>query len=234
METKSFLQIFDVNQVVLLGPGLACFCRPTTCQRKKGTRHIATTTETTTTLTVPETPELQKAAIDIAWAHQTAQRVAKDALLLAIWCGKRLHDVQAILAKDGRFGDWLEQNLASIGIGRTTAYKYLAVYDRCPRELQKALPETTAELIGMDAPKLPAASLTGVYREYGMVKTVVHKPSDQPLTPRQAYGGLTRFRDRVQKTDFSKLSAADRAKLRAAVAEVLGLIDAVAPAKAAA
>jgi len=86
-------------------------------------------------------------------AHQTAQRVAKDALLLAIWCGKRLRQVQDTLTKDGLFCEWLEQNLANIGICRATAYNYMSVYGRCPRELQKALPETSAELVGMDAPK---------------------------------------------------------------------------------
>jgi len=67
-----------------------------------------------------------------------------------------------------------------------------------------------------------------------MIKKLVYKPSTRPLTPGQALGGVTRLRDRVQKTEFSKLSAADHAKLRAALVEVLELVDAAKPAQAAA
>ena len=107
-----------------------------------------------------------------------------------------------------------------------TAYRYLGLYGRLTREQQRSLPELSAALSTQDALPVPSVSLTGVYREYGMVKPTVHKPSTRTLTPIQALGGLSTFRDRVQKTDFSCLSASDRQKYRAALAELTELFEA--------
>ena len=182
-------------------------------------------------VTVPQTDELKQAAQDVLLANHEAQRHASDALMYAIWCGSRLHDVKVLLKTERVFVAWLDQNVVGPGFSQSTAYRYLRVYERLTRDQQRALPEHSFELNVTAPPPVPAISLTSVYKEFGMVKPTVRKPSTRAFTAVQALSHVSLLRDRVQTTDFNKLSAADCAKFRAAMATVMERFEAALAAK---
>jgi hypothetical protein len=117
----------------------------------------------------PITPG-EVAAQEILAAHQSILQHSRIALAHALWIGRAL----CRLRKKFRHKEWgmfRSKRIEPGGMSNSTIKRYMQMWGQVSPEKGRQLPESLADIkvAGIDKLELPAATVTGVYRAFGMI-----------------------------------------------------------------
>jgi hypothetical protein len=168
-------------------------------------------------------------------AHRLVKQSAGATVAYAIWIGRELQKIVKTLQAGWMIGEFIDKHIATRGLSRATAYRYMQMTKRLSPEQVKALPETLEGVQACIAKlALPAGRLTAIYKEFGMVAEPVKKPAASSVKVADAVAemtfmgclsSLTKVEQWV-KAHRQTISANDRDTIRKSIAFLQSLLDA--------